>query len=86
MAVPPVRGAGRLLNILLGRSAAPEVEAAAREEAGSYGPQIGHPGEALQILLRRLPRDALTAGEREAVDILEADLAMLRRSKRRAGR
>lgn len=49
------------VNILLGRSAAPEVEAAAREEAGSYGPQIGYLGEALQILLRRLPRDALTA-------------------------
>jgi len=75
-----------LFNILPGRSAAPEIAAAALEEAGSCGRQIRHLGEVLQILLRRLSRNELAAQEREAVDILEADLAMLRRIKRRAGR
>ncbi len=82
----PSGGQVGFVNILPGRSGAPEVAAAALEEVGRYGRQIGPLGEVLQILLRRLPPDELTAEEREAVDILEADLTMLRRIKRRAGR
>lgn len=74
------------VNVVFGRTPAPEVEEAALDQVGSYGRQIGHLGEALEVLLRRLPRAELSPEDRDAIDILEADLAMIRRIKARAGR
>lgn len=74
------------INIILGRTPAPEVEQAALDDVGSYGRQIGHIGEALEVLLRRLPLDDLTREEREALAVFEADLCQVRRIKARAGR
>jgi hypothetical protein len=72
-----------LINVNLGQTAAPETERAILDEVGSYGKQLGHIGDALEVLIARLPMETLTAAEREAIVILEGQLAEIRKIKRR---
>jgi len=73
-------------TVNLGRSSAPEVEAEILQEVGSYGRQIGRVSEVVEVLLRRLPRDALTEDERAAVEDFSAQMREIKGIKARSGR
>jgi len=75
-----------LFTINLGRSSAPEVESQILDEVGSYGRQLGRLGEAVEVLIRRLPRDQLTEPEREAIEAFSVQMREIRAVKQRAGR
>ena len=72
-----------LFNINFGQTAAPETELAVLEEVGSYGKQLGRIGDVLELLMARVPRDDLSPEERDAIDILQGQLANIRKIKRR---
>lgn len=46
-----------LINITLGQSSAPEVEKDVLSDVGTYGKQIGQIGDALLVLIERMPKD-----------------------------
>lgn len=70
-------------TVNLGRSSAPEVEADILDEVGSYGRQLGRIGDALEVLVNRLPRDSLSEPERAAVEDFSAQLREIRRVKQK---
>ena len=51
----PIGSQFGLINITLGQSSAPEVEADVLSDVGTYGKQIGQIGDALLVLIERLP-------------------------------
>lgn len=64
---------GNQVNVYLGESSAPEVEADVLDHVGTYGRQIGQITDALVVVLRHLPdRSSLASDEREAIEKLEA--------------
>jgi hypothetical protein len=70
------------VNIDLGQTANPEVEQAVLDKVGSYGRQLGHMGEALEVLLNHVKLEDLTAAERDAIAVFRGDLAKVRQIKR----
>jgi hypothetical protein len=68
-------------TVNLGRSSAPEVEADILEEVGSYGRQLGRIGDALEVLVNRLPRDSLSEHDRAAVEDFCSQMREIRRVK-----
>ncbi|MEZ5645505.1 MAG: hypothetical protein R3E99_10185 [Burkholderiaceae bacterium] len=73
-----------LFNIELGRSSDPAIEQAALQKVGSYGRQIGHLAEVLEVLVHRtglLDRPDLTQSERDAVQVFLGDVATIRQIK-----
>jgi hypothetical protein len=70
-------------TVNLGRSSAPEVEADILENVGSYGRQLGRISEVLEVLVARLPREALTEDERAAVEDFSAQMREIKRIKER---
>lgn len=73
-----------LLKIDLGSSTNPWVEQQALQRVGSYGKQIGHLAEALEVLVRRLDllEDArLTPADRDTLSVFLGDVAAVRRLK-----
>jgi hypothetical protein len=52
-----------LINISLGETRHPEVERAVLAEVGSYGRQLGHIGDALEVLMDQVDPAALTLGQ-----------------------
>jgi hypothetical protein len=70
-----------LINIDLGSTQQPEVEQAILDQVGSYGKQLGHIGDALQVLLRHLDRSGLNADELLAIEVLDVELARIRQVK-----
>jgi hypothetical protein len=46
-----------LINITLGQSSAPEVEGEVLSDVGTYGKQLGQIGDALLVLIERMPKD-----------------------------
>lgn len=72
-----------LINIDLGSTPAPETEQKILDDVGSYGRQIGRIGDALEVLLRHVPLENISAEEQDALDILKGQLAEVRRIKRR---
>ncbi|GLS22582.1 hypothetical protein GCM10007874_56000 [Labrys miyagiensis] len=77
-----------LVNINLGQTPRPDIEQSILDEVGSYGRQLGRIGEALEVLIRHLRPDELTAEEADTLAILEGQLAQIRKVKKReyAGR
>jgi hypothetical protein len=73
-----------LFSINLGRSSAPEMEKQILDEVGSYGRQLGRIGEALEVLVKRLPRDQLSASEAAAIEDFSAQMREIAQVKRRA--
>jgi hypothetical protein len=53
------------------------------DEVGSYGRQLGRIGDALEVLVDRLPLDELSAPEKDAIAILKGQLAEVRKVKQR---
>lgn len=75
-----------LLTVNLGRSSAPEVESEILDNVGSYGRQLGHIGEVLEVLILRLPRESLSPKELETIEDFSAQMREIRRIKQRHGR
>lgn len=69
------------INVTLGETKHPEVERAVLEELGSYGRQLGHIGEALEVLIDHFHDKDLTQQEKDALSILKGDLAKVREIK-----
>ena len=72
-----------LVNIAIGDTRHPEVESAILSEVGSYGRQLGHIGDALEVLIDRFDQSALSQPEKDALAILKGELAEIRTVKRR---
>ncbi len=71
------------INIDLGRTPRPDVEQEVLDEVGSYGRQLGRIGDALEVLLRHVPLEGLSAPEQDAITILRGQLAEVRQIKNR---
>jgi hypothetical protein len=72
-----------LVNINLGQTPHPEIEQKVLDEVGSYGRQLGRIGDALEVLVDRLPKGDLTPAETDALAILKGQLAEIRKVKQR---
>jgi hypothetical protein len=68
-------------TVNLGRSSAPDVEAEILDEVGSYGRQLGRIGDVLEVLVRKLPREALTENELAAVEDFNSQMREIKRIK-----
>ena len=75
-----------VFTINLGRSSAPEVETEILNDVGSYGRQLGRLSEAVEVLVRRLPRAELTADEVAAIEAFSVQMREIAKIKARAGR
>jgi hypothetical protein len=64
----PVGSQYGLINITIGKSSEPKVEADALTDVGSYGKQLGLVGDALIVLLKHFkPSEGLTPAEHKAI-------------------
>ena len=73
-----------LFNVNLGTSSNPSVEQAALERVGSYGRQIGHLAEALELIVRRLKlleSKDLTPEEKDVIQVFLGDVSTIRQIK-----
>jgi hypothetical protein len=67
-----------LVNITLGQSSAPEVEADVLSDVAGYGKQLGRIGDALVVLIAHFhPRKPLTPDETAAIDALKKMLQQI---------
>lgn len=74
-----------LFNINIGQSSNPAVERNVLAEVGSYGKQLGHIAEALEVLIKHLDETKLSLHERDTLAIFKGDVAKVRAIKARAG-
>ena len=73
-----------LVNITLGQSSEPAIEAEVLSDIGTYGKQLGRIGDAMAVLLDHFhPDRALTAAETAAVDALKTMLVQIEGVKRK---
>lgn len=75
-----------LFSVNLGATSNAQVEQQALEQVGSYGKQIGHLAEALEVViqkLRLLENTDLSQGERDALHVFLGDVAAVRKIKSR---
>jgi hypothetical protein len=72
-----------LININMGKSSDPELEAEILEEVGSYGRQIGQLGDAIRVLLDHVKLGELTEVEQQAVKDVRLQLDQIDRLKRK---
>jgi hypothetical protein len=73
-----------LFNVNLGSSSNPSVEQAALEKVGSYGRQIGHLAEALELIVKKtklLDSPDLTPDERDVLQVFLGDVSAIRQIK-----
>lgn len=73
-----------LFNINLGTSSNPSVEQKALEKVGSYGRQIGHLAEALEVIVKKtrlLDSPDLTADEKDVLQVFLGDVSTIRQIK-----
>jgi hypothetical protein len=80
----PTGGQWSLLNIAIGQSSAPQIEADVLTDVAGYGKQLGRIGDAMKVLLKYLPEDArLTPEERAAIQAFEQMLSDIEAVKQR---
>lgn len=73
-----------LFNVNLGASSNAALEQAALQKVGSYGKQIGHLAEALEVVIAKLhllDGERLTQEERDTLTVFLADVAAVRKLK-----
>lgn len=73
-----------LFNVNLGTSSNPAVEQSALARVGSYGRQIGHLAEALELVVRRLKlleSKDLTSEEKDVIQVFLGDVSTIRQIK-----
>ena len=75
-----------LFSINLGDSSDPDVEKAAIQKVGSYGKQIGHLAEALEVVIERLQllESDLPPEKKDVLKVFLGDMATVRGVKRAA--
>jgi hypothetical protein len=66
----PIGSQFGLVNITLGQSSAPEVEGEVLSDVGTYGKQLGRIGDALLVLIERMPKD-MTLDQDNAIKALK---------------
>jgi hypothetical protein len=71
------------INIDLGKSSDPDLEAQILSDVGSYGRQIGQITDALQVLLRHVPLEKLNADERRALQAFRYQAEEIERIKQK---
>jgi len=73
-----------LFSVNLGASSNAKVEEKALEQVGSYGKQLGHLAEALEVVIQRLSllesRD-LSQADKDALQVFLGDVAAVRKIK-----
>jgi hypothetical protein len=72
------------INIDLGNTQHPDVEKAILDEVASYGRQLGRIGDALEVLLKHVKLQGLSRDEKDALSVLQGQLAEVRQVKQRA--
>jgi hypothetical protein len=74
-----------VVNIDLGQTPDPQAERAILQEVGSYGRQLGHIGDVIEVILDhlKLKDKNLEPAEKDAIDILRGQLAQIRQVKAR---
>jgi hypothetical protein len=83
----PIGNQFGLVNITIGQSSDPSVEADVLSDVGSYGKQLGRIGDALAVLLAHFhPHTPLTKEETDAIDDLKEMLAGIADVKQKHGR
>ncbi|HUI13945.1 MAG TPA: hypothetical protein VL048_10815 [Xanthobacteraceae bacterium] len=76
-----------LININLGQSSAPDVEAEVLSDVATYGKQLGRIGDALTVLLKHFnPSPPLRTDEQKAIDALNDMLEKIAKVKEQHGR
>lgn len=73
-----------LFNVNLGSSSDPSVERAALEKVGSYGRQIGHLAEALELIVKKmqlLESPELSRQEKDVLQVFLGDVSAIRQIK-----
>lgn len=73
-----------LLNVNLGASTNPAIEQESLETVGSYGKQIGHLAEALEVVigkLKLLESKDLSQAERDTLRVFLGDVSAVRKIK-----
>lgn len=73
-----------LFNVNLGTSSNPSVEQEALERVGSYGRQIGHLAEALELIVKKtklLDSPDLKPHERDVLQVFLGDVSTIRQIK-----
>ncbi len=80
----PTGGQWGLVNVVLGQSSAPQVEADVLTDVAGYGKQLGRIGDAMRVLLKHLPKDSdLSHKDRAAIKALRDMLADIEAVKQR---
>lgn len=69
------------INIDLGATPNPGMEQTILDTVGSYGRQLGHIGDALEVLLNHVKLEGLSPAEKDAIAVLRGDLAKIRQVK-----
>ncbi len=76
-----------LVDVTLGQSSAPDVEAEVLSDVAGYGKQLGRIGDAVLVLLKHLPKDAELSREDEAaIRALREMRADIEKVEKRHGR
>jgi len=70
-----------LININLGKSSDPELEARILEDVGSYGRQLGQLGDAMAVLIRYVNPQNIPPEDQRALDALHFQLEEIKRLK-----
>jgi len=83
--VRSVGGQFGIVNINLGRSSDPTLEAQILDEVGSYGKQLGRIGDVLAILLDKIDETGLDAGQRQAIVDFRQQLGEIEKLKAARG-
>jgi hypothetical protein len=73
------------INLDLGAAGESDLERKLLGQVGSYGRQLGHIGDALEVILKHVKLGELKPEEQDALDILKGQLAAVRQAKK-AGR
>ena len=81
----PVGSQTGLINVRIGASADPQTEREVLDKVGSYGRQLGRIGDALRVLVKRVPKKKLKKRERNALRALIAQLDAIDEVKLSAG-
>src|SRR3982074_3569813 len=59
----PIGSQFGLINSTVGQSSAPEVESEVLSDVGTYGKQLGQIGDALLVLIERMPKEMQLDGD-----------------------
>ena len=70
------------INIDFGQTQHPDLERKILDEVGTYGRQLGHLGDVVEVLMGLVDRSVLSDKQRDMFAILEGELAKIREVKR----